>query len=60
MRMILSHGVSETVGAGAGFDDRFVEREPVDDRGAEARVCERSRSIRRACMPSHRPRYGWK
>jgi hypothetical protein len=32
--------VRESVGVCAGFDDGAVEGEPVDDRGAEARVGE--------------------
>lgn len=32
--------VGEAVGIGAGFDDGAVERQPVNDRGAEARVGE--------------------
>jgi hypothetical protein len=31
----LGFGVSESVGLGAGLDDRTVEGEPVDDGGAE-------------------------
>lgn len=36
-----SGGVGEAVGVGSGLDDRAVEHEAVDDRGAETRVGER-------------------
>lgn len=36
----LGLGGAEPVGVGAGFDEVGVEGEPVDDRGAEARVGE--------------------
>ena len=33
-------GVLESAGVGDGFDDVAIEREPVDDRSAEAGICE--------------------
>ncbi len=38
-----SSGAGEAVGVGAGLDDGAIEREPVDDGHAEARVSERLR-----------------
>lgn len=42
-------GVGESVGVGPGLDDGSVERQPVDDRGAQSRVGERLRPSGYAC-----------
>jgi hypothetical protein len=39
-RQLLVFGVGKPVGVGSGFDDGSLEREPVNDRRAEAGVRE--------------------